>query len=101
MTVQVDYHYYLLDEESDGWYLAAGTLATGARGDITNAKVAGQYDESDDNLAQEVDLTVSYDLYKNVKILAGYSWFGAEDWIEGNIGDIDTSWGYLQTTVTF
>ncbi len=93
LTVQVDYHYYLLDEEEDGWYLANGTLAT--------ARPAGGFTSNDDNLAQEVDLTVSYDLYKNVKILAGYSWFGAEDWIEDNIGEIDTSWGYLQTTVTF
>jgi len=93
MTVQVDYHYYLLDEEEDGWYLANASLAT--------ARPAGGFTSNDDNLAQEVDLTVSYDLYKNVKILAGYSWFGAEDWIEDNVGDIDTSWGYLQTTVTF
>ncbi|MBI5677349.1 MAG: alginate export family protein, partial [Planctomycetes bacterium] len=93
MTVQVDYHYYLLAEEEDGWYLANGSLAT--------ARAAGGFTSNDDNLAQEVDLTVGYDLYKNVKILAGYSWFGAEDWIEDNVGDIDTSWGYLQTTVTF
>ena len=93
MTVQVDYNYYLLDEEEDGWYLANASLAT--------ARPAGGFTSNDDNLAQEVDLTVSYDLYKNVKILAGYSWFGAEDWIEDNVGDIDTSWGYLQTTVTF
>ncbi|MBI2469896.1 MAG: alginate export family protein [Planctomycetes bacterium] len=93
MTVQVDYHYYLLAEEEDGWYLANGSLAT--------ARPAGGFTSNDDNLAQEVDLTVSYQLYKNVGILAGYSWFGAEDWIEDNIGDIDTSWGYLQTTVTF
>ncbi|HHT9108235.1 MAG TPA: alginate export family protein [Candidatus Wunengus sp. YC63] len=93
MTVQVDYHYYLLAEEEDGWYLANGSLAT--------ARPAGGFTSNDDNLAQEVDLTVSYDLYKNVKILAGYSWFGAEDWIEDNVGEIDTSWGYLQTTVTF
>ncbi|HLE88029.1 MAG TPA: alginate export family protein [Candidatus Brocadiaceae bacterium] len=93
MTVQVDYHYYLLDEEEDGWYLAAGGLAT--------ARPVGGFTSNDDNLAQEVDLTISYQLYKNVGILAGYSWFGAEDWIEDNIGDIETSWGYLQTTVTF
>lgn len=93
LTVQVDYHYYLLDEEEDGWYLAAGGLAA--------ARPAGGFTSNDDNLAQEVDLTVSYQLYKNVGILAGYSWFGAEDWIEDTIGDIDTSWGYLQTTVTF
>ncbi|HHT9144759.1 MAG TPA: alginate export family protein [Candidatus Wunengus sp. YC61] len=93
LTVQVDYHYYLLAEEGDGWYLANASLAT--------ARPSAGYSEDSNDLAQEIDLTVSYDLYKNVKILAGYSWFGAEDWIEGNVGDIDTTWGYLQTTVTF
>ncbi len=92
LTVQVDYHYFLLAQEEDGWYLANGTLAI-PRG-------AG-YDDDENDLAQEIDLTVSYQLYKNVAILAGYSFFKAEDWIEDNIGDIDTSWGYIQTTVTF
>ncbi len=95
MTVQADYHYFLLAEEEDGWYLANATLAA-------SRNTAGSYaDTSDDELAQEVDLTVSYDLYKNVKILAGYSYFAAGDWIENNIGDTDTNWAYLQTTVTF
>lgn len=92
LTVQADYHYFLLAQEEDGWYLANGTLAT-PRG-------AG-YDDDENDLAQEIDLTISYQLYKNVAILAGYSFFKAEDWIDDNIDDIDTSWGYLQTTVTF
>lgn len=92
LMMQVDYHYFLLAEEEDGWYNAAAGLVA--------ARPAGGY-SNDDNLAQEVDFTVSYQLYKNVGILAGYSWFGAEDWIEKNAGDFDTHWGYLQTTVTF
>lgn len=94
MTAQVDYHYFMLAEEGDGWYLANASLASATR-------PTGGYDTRDDELAQEVDLTVSYDLYKNVKILAGYSYFAAGDWIENNIGDTDTNWAYLQTTVTF
>ncbi len=93
LTAQVDYHWFMLDEEADGWYLANGTLAA--------ARPGAGFNTSDEDLAQEVDLTVGYALYKNVNILAGYSFFGAEDWIENNIGDVDTSWGYLQTTVTF
>lgn len=99
LTAQVDYHYFLLAEEEDGWYLASGALATG--GGSAGATTRSGYDTSDDELAQEVDLTISYDLYKNVKILAGYSYFAAGDWIENNIGDTDTNWAYLQTTVTF
>ncbi|MDO8130368.1 MAG: hypothetical protein Q6355_00560, partial [Candidatus Brocadiales bacterium] len=87
-----------LDEEEDGWYLANASLATPRP---LNADGSSAFDDSDDYLAQEVDLTVSYDLYKNVKILAGYSWFGAGDWIENNVDDIDSNWFYLQTTVTF
>ncbi|MBF8275440.1 MAG: putative outer rane protein [Candidatus Brocadiaceae bacterium] len=98
LTAQVDYHYFLLAEESDGWYLANATLAAPR---ANKAGVGTSYDTSDDELAQEFDLTVSYDLYKNVKILAGYSYFAAGDWIENNIGDTDTNWAYLQTTVTF
>ena len=98
LTMQVDYHYYLLAEEEDGWYLANASLATPRP---LNPDGSSAFDDSDDYLAQEVDLTVSYDLYKNVKILAGYSWFGAGDWIENNIDDIDSNWFYLQTTVTF
>ena len=94
MTVQADYHYFLLAEEGDGWYLANAALASGTR-------PAGGYDTSDQELAQEVDLTVSYDLYKNVKILAGYSYFAARIGLRSNIGDTDTNWAYLQTTVTF
>lgn len=93
MTVQVDYHYYLLAEEEDGWYQAGGALVA--------ARPAGGFTSNDNNLAQEVDLTISYQLYKNVGILAGYSFFKAEDWIENNIDDFDTNWGYIQTTVTF
>ena len=94
LTVQVDYHYFLLDEAKDGWYLASAALAT--------PRPIGGYDDDDDNLGQEVDLTVSYQLYKNVGILGGYSWFGAGDWIENNLdSDTDTNWVYLQTTVTF
>ena len=106
MTVQVDYHYFLLAEAEDGWYLANGTMASlaGSAAQTANRK-AGGFATNDDNLAQEIDLTVSYDLYKNVKILAGYSWFHPEDWITnaggGNFDDFDTNWGYLQTTVTF
>lgn len=91
LTVQVDYHYFLLAEEEDGWYLANGFLASGTR-------PVGGYDDDSNELGQEVDLTVSYQLYKNVGILGGYSWFGAGNWMDDNIGDTDTNWVYLQTT---
>lgn len=92
LMVQADYHYFLLDEEEDGWYNAGAGLVA--------SRPVGGY-SGDDKLGQEVDFTASYQLYKNVAILAGYSWFTPGDWIEDNIGDFDTHWGYIQTTVTF
>ncbi|HHT9109776.1 MAG TPA: alginate export family protein, partial [Candidatus Brocadiaceae bacterium] len=91
LTAQVDYHYYWLASANDGWYLANGTSAFGHPGV-----------SSSNSLADEIDLTVGYDLYKNVKILAGYSFFDPNAWITQTAGDhINTQWGYLQTTVTF
>lgn len=91
LTVQVDYHWYLLAQEEDGWYLANGALATPRPGT--------GYDDDSNDLAQEIDLTVSYQLYKNVGVLAGYSFFKADDWIKDNIDDIDTSWGDRKSVV--
>lgn len=93
MTAQVDYHYFWLNQTSDGWYLSGAVPAV--------ARPAGGFASDNNNLAQEVDLTVSYSLYKNVQILAGYSFFSPEDWIKDTISDTDTQWGYIQTTVTF
>ncbi|MCR4320377.1 MAG: alginate export family protein [Candidatus Brocadiaceae bacterium] len=93
LMVQVDYWKFLLAEEEDAWYFANG-----------NRAFAGAVANNEDDLGQEVDLTVSYSLYKNVGILAGYSVFLPGDYIEDSLGardDFDTHWGYLQTTVTF
>ncbi|MBU6391160.1 MAG: alginate export family protein [Planctomycetota bacterium] len=91
LTAQADYHYFWLASARDGWYLANGSLAGSSSNTGSNS------------LASEIDLTLSYALYKNVSILAGYSFFNPSAWItrnNGGIGD-DTHWSYLQTTVTF
>jgi len=98
LMVRLDYHYFILDEEADGWYGAPGSPAL--------AVDRASYDDFDDDLAQEVDLTLKYQLYDNVSILAGYSYYKPEDWIEdaedaGFTNAPDTHWMYLQTTVTF
>ena len=87
LWVQVDYWKFLLDEEEDAWYFANGNRAFAA------------VDENEDDLGQEVDLTISYQLYKNVSILAGYSVFLADDYIEDRLGakdEFDTHWGFYR-----
>jgi hypothetical protein len=93
LTAQVDYHYFWLNHSADGWYFANGNPAA--------VRPAGGFTETSNRLAQEVDLTLSYDLYRNVKLLAGYSYFDPQTWIKSELGDIPTQWGFIQATVTF
>lgn len=94
LTAQVDYHYFWLNHSADGWYFANGLPAA--------ARPPGGFTETTSNrLAQEIDLTLSYDLYKNVKLLAGYSYFDPQTWIKRTIDDVPTHWGFIQATVTF
>ncbi|MBM4053855.1 MAG: DUF3373 family protein [Planctomycetes bacterium] len=96
LMIQADVHYFELDEEDDGWYYASGNLAS------ARSATEAEFSNTDDELAWEFDLTVSYSLYQNVGILAGYSFFKGEDWIDDVFGDeIESNWMYIQTTVTF
>ncbi len=96
LTTQVDYHYFWLANRADGWYMASGALA------LPRPGVGGSFTPDSNSLADEIDLTVSYKLYKNVDILAGYSFFDPNAWITQATGqDYATQWGYIQTTVTF
>lgn len=65
LTAQVDYHYFWLNHSADGWYAAHGGLATPRPG------VRQGFTETSNRLAQEVDVTLSYALYKNVHIQIG------------------------------
>ncbi len=106
LVIDVKAHFFKLDEVNDNWWHIggaavnrAGGLASG--GTFTNA--AGTTGRLDDELGQEIDVTLKYKMFENFGVVAGYSHFFAGDYIEDTGGGVDRGidWFYLQTTVKF
>ena len=102
LVVDVKAHFFELDEESDDWYHVGGTLVNGSGADryLDNN---GNSQDTDDELGQEIDVTLKYKMFENFGVVAGYSHFFAGDFIEDTSGGQDrgVDWFYLQTTVKF
>lgn len=113
LLVDLKGHIFSLDEEADAWYsVGGGTGYGGGRGVIRAGadqfiNSAGVLENVDDDLGQEIDLTVKYKLFKNFSVVAGYSHYFADDFIEdtggggGNGIDRGADWVYLMTSMKF
>lgn len=127
LTAWADFWMFRKDQSADGWYNAGQGAMPGATPSLTNGKfVAGRSLATDQrdisNLGKELDLTMTYSLYKNVGLMAGYSRFfsgagipngsgsgataittaaGGVAATQTNLSDEDTDWGFLQLTVAF
>jgi hypothetical protein len=110
LALDLKVHFFELDEEADSWYNVAG--GTGWGGGAARTRVGadrvlntgtGVLRSVDETLGQEIDVTVKYNLFENFGIVAGYSHFFADDFIEdtGNGIDRGSDWAYFQTTVKF
>ena len=105
LVIDVKAHFFKLDEVNDNWWHIGGAAANrgagAGNGTFTNA--AGALERLDDDLGQEIDVTLKYKMFKNFGVVAGYSHFFADDYIEDTGGGIDRGidWFYLQTTVKF
>ena len=102
-------HFFELDEEADAWYGVAGGTGFGGgmntiRGgaDFYTGKNGMLY-SVDDDLGEELDITMNYNMFKNFGVVAGYSHFWAGDFVEDTAGDSDedSNWAYLQTILKF
>ena len=102
LVVDVKAHFFELDKEADDWYHVGGTLVNGSGADrfIDNN---GTNQDVDEELGQEIDVTLKYKMFENFGVVAGYSHFFAGDFIEDTSGGQDrgVDWFYLQTTVKF
>jgi hypothetical protein len=108
LLFKADLWFFDNNEENDAWYTVGG----GIRGATSNTRAetkAGNTNR-DDTYGQELDITVKYKLLKNFGVVAGYSHYFIDDFIEdaanGGVGvagsnDSDTDWFYLQTTMKF
>jgi hypothetical protein len=90
VTVEADYHRFLLAARRGPWKNAGGRVLGS---DPTGA--AGR------DLGQEVDFTVRFPVEKHVSLLAGYSFFLPGRFAETTRGPETHHFGYLQTTVKF
>ena len=111
LVIDTKVHFFELDEVQDSWYNVVGGTGNGAvggggeirRGADTVVDHNGVLKSVDDDLGQEIDVTLKYKLFKNFGVVAGYSHFWADDFIEDINAGVDSGvdWFYLQTTVKF
>ncbi|MGH9789473.1 MAG: alginate export family protein [Candidatus Acidiferrales bacterium] len=90
VTIEADYHRFLLAARRGPWKNAGGRVLgfdpTGAAGR---------------DLGQEVDFTVRFPLQQHLNLLAGYSFFLPGRFAETMRGPETHHFGYIQTTVKF
>ena len=106
LVIDVKAHFFKLDEVNDNWWHIGGGLVNRAGGLAsggTFTPAGGTAQRLDDDLGQEIDVTLKYKMFKNFGVVAGYSHFFADDYIEDTGGGVDRGidWFYLQTTVKF
>jgi hypothetical protein len=96
LVIDVKTHIFSLDKEEDNWYsVGGGVVRAGADRFINNS---GTNEDVDNDLGQEIDVTLKYKLFENFGVVAGYSHFFADDFIEDTGGGVDrgVDWFYLQ-----
>ena len=101
LVIDVKAHFISLDKEADNWYsVGGGVNRAGADRFVDNT---GANNDVDNDLGQEIDVTLKYKMFENFGVVAGYSHFFADDFIEDTGGGVDrgVDWFYLQTTVKF
>jgi len=109
LLLKADMWFFEAAEEEDSRFGVVGGLgsSTGGARMGGNATVATNPRTGlpirDDEFGQELDLVLKYKLFKNFGVVAGYSHYWTDDYIEESRGDDDTDadWLWLQTTVKF
>jgi hypothetical protein len=98
LTARLDYWDLSLDEAVDGWY-AAGNWNNNTSGIRATCAAC-----TDDELGQELDITLNYKYNDAIGIMAGVSQFYIGDAVEERVGgtdEEDQTWMYAQVTANF
>jgi hypothetical protein len=112
LVIDTKIHFFNMDEEADNlWNVAGGTgwgdslVGSGVNRTGSDRFLQGGVSKSvDDELGQEIDITIKYKMFQNFGVVAGYSHFWAGDWLDDTSGGGDQTgvdWFYLQSTVKF
>lgn len=98
LTAAADFHWFWRAHEGDGLYNAGGAPLRGAVFVTPGGRsVTAQANE----LGQELDLTLTYTVNRQLSVTAGYSRFFAGDFLEETGKHDDVTFYYLQTKLTF
>jgi hypothetical protein len=98
LDLEFDYHAFWLANTHDFWYRSNGISTLRTRtpdGRDVRTIGAGNF------AGHEIDLTVTYECTKNVKVQAGYSHFFAGDYLSDTGADSDADFGYVMTTFSY
>ncbi|MEP7077404.1 MAG: alginate export family protein [Chthoniobacterales bacterium] len=98
LDVEFDYHAFWLADTHDFWYRSNGlsTLRTRTP-DGRDVRTIGARNFA----GQEIDLTATYEVNKNIKVQGGYSHFFAGDYLRDTGPEDDADFGYLMATFTY
>jgi hypothetical protein len=98
VTAALDYHFFWRADESDALYNAGGAVV---RAPLFVTPGGRTVTAQDQELGQELDITVQYAINRNLLVAAGYSHFFAGDFLrETGVAD-DTDFVYTQIELTF
>lgn len=96
LLAKIDFHLFELEEDNDAWYGASGAPNEGFSSAAVNAA------DADDEIGQEIDVTMQYKLFERFDVTLGYSRFFAGDMIKDVAAtDDDADWFYLMTYFKF
>lgn len=98
LDIEFDFHAFWLADTHDYWYRSNGisTLRTKTP-DGRDVRTIG----ASNFAGNEIDLTATYELNRNIKVQGGYSHFFAGDYLHDTGADSDADFAYLMTTFTY
>jgi hypothetical protein len=98
LDLEFDYHAFWLADTHDFWYRSNGisTLRTRTPDGRDVRKIGAR-----SFAGQEIDLTATYEVTKNVKVQGGYSHFFAGDYLVDTGAHSDADFFYLMTTFSY
>jgi hypothetical protein len=98
LDLEFDYHAFWLADTHDFWYRSNGisTLRTRTP-DGRDVRTIG----ASNFAGQEIDLTATYEVTKNMKVQTGYSHFFAGDYLADTGAHDDAEFVYVMTTFSF
>ncbi len=98
LDLEVDFHAFWLADTHDYWYRANGISALRTKTpDGRDVRTIGARNFA----GEEIDLTATYELTKNIKLQTGYSHFFAGAYLVDTGASSDADFGYFMTTFSF